>query len=256
MWSNLLRSKLIAGQSVYGPFLRLPGPAGVELAAGAGFDFVIIDLEHSALNRETAEGMIVAARAAGITPLVRVPEAGRAGIERILDVGAHGVVVPMVDTEAQARVVGEATKYPPVGQRGLAGPTWADGFGALPLDEALVRLNQEVLTIAQVETRESLENLEAIARQPGIDMLFVGPLDLSQSFGFPGQVSHPAVVEAARRVIAVARAHGKWAGIFAGTPETAAFWRGEGMSLIATGLDSAVLRQGYLALATAVRQGK
>jgi len=256
MWSNKLKTSLAAGETAYGPFLRLPGPAGVEIAASAGFDFVIIDLEHSALDLQTAEAMILAGRAEGITPLVRVPEASRAGIERILDIGAHGVVVPMVDTEGQARVVGEATKYPPLGQRGLAGPTRSDAFGALPLGDALVRLNHEVLTIAQVETRQSLENLEAIARQPGIDVLFVGPLDLSQSLGVPGQVAHPSVVAASRRVVAVARAHGKWAGIFAGTPEAAAFWRAEGMSLIATGLDSVVLRQGYLAMGAALKQGR
>lgn len=248
MWMNKLKQKLAAGETVYGPILRLPGPVSVELAAAVGFDFVFIDMEHSPLDLAAVEVMILAAAARGVTPLVRIPEVSRVGIHRVLEIGAHGVIVPQVGTEAEARVVSEASRFAPVGARGMSGPVRGDGWGALPLAESLLRMSQEVLTLAQIESEAALANLDLIAQQSGIDVLFVGPNDLSQALGLPGQVAHPRVVAAIEGVIAAANRHGKQAGIYVGSPDDASFWRERGVRVIATGLDIALLKQSYATL--------
>lgn len=253
MWQNTLKQKLTAGDTVYGPFIRMQSPIPVELAATAGFDFALIDMEHSTIDLKTVESMVLAAGATGITPLVRVPEPNGAIIHQVLDVGAHGVMVPMVNTEPEARLVSEASKFGDFGHRGMAGLSRGDGWGALPVGETVERLHREVLTIAQIETARAVAKADVIASQPGIDLLFVGPFDLSQSLGVPGQVSHPTVVEAILRVIDVVRQHGKWTGIYAGTPEAARFWREKGVVLVGCGLDTAALQQAFKQMRQQVR---
>lgn len=255
MWTNKLKQKLAAGETAYGPFLRMPGPSGVELAAQAGFDFVLIDLEHSSLSLSDTEAMIVAGTAAEITPLVRVPEVSGQAIHRVLDIGAYGIMVPQVGTEAEARTVSNAAKFAPIGRRGMAGPTRANGWGEFSAAEGMARVNRETLCIAQIESEEGLANLEFIAKQPGIDMLFVGPLDLSQALGVPGQPDHNKVVEATLRVISMAQRHGKYTGIYAGTAEQAAFWKVHGVNLIAAGLDTVILAQAFRRVMAGLRPG-
>lgn len=244
MWINRTKERLLAGETVYGPFLRMPGPISVELAAAAGFDFAVIDLEHGALELSQADGMICAARGAGITPLVRVPEVSGQGIHRVLDLGAQGVMAPQVGNEAQARTVSHASRFAPDGSRGLGGPARGNGWGALSAAE----LDRQVLTIVQIESQEAMENLEQIAAQPGIDVLFVGPMDLSQALGIPGEVTHPRLIAAIEQVILAAQQAGKTAGIYAGSAEAARFWRERGVRMIGTGLDTVLLGQAYRAV--------
>lgn len=246
MWTNQARAKLTANETIYGPFLRLPGPAGVELAAAAGFDFVIIDLEHSPLDLPQVESMICVAAACGITPLIRVPGVNGPTIHRLLDLGARGIMAPQVNGEAEARILSNATRFAPEGARGMSGPVRGNGWGAVSPAESHT-LNGQILSIAQIESEEALEQLDQIAAQPGVDVLFVGPLDLSQALGIPGEVAHPRLREAVDRVIAAAGRHGKHAGIYAGTPAEARHWRERGARMIGAGLDTVMLRNAFAA---------
>lgn len=253
MWANRIKQRLGEGETVYGPLVRIPSPVSVEAAAAAGFDFVFIDMEHSPIELPLLEPLLLAAAAGGVTPLVRVPEVSRVGIQRVLELGAHGVIVPLVSTEAEARLVSDATRFAPEGSRGMAGPVRGDGWASLPLQVGMERMNREVLTAAQVESAGALEILDLMASLPGIDVLFVGPNDLSQALGLPGEVNHPRVIEAIDSVIDSARRHGKQAGIYAATPQAAAFWRERGVRVIAIGLDTIILKQAFSGLVAALR---
>lgn len=198
---NKLRARLAAGQRVYGLISSIPLPLVVEMIGYAGFDFVILDLEHVGVNPQTLEDMIRAAEICGLTPLVRVPGVEAGSILRALDAGAQGIVIPHVQDADQARQAVRASRYHPQGERGISGGR-TTGFGTLPLTEYLALANREIMVVAMIEDVVGVENIEAIAAVPGIDMVLEGAIDLSQSFGVPGQAQHPQVQEALHRIAA------------------------------------------------------
>ena len=202
MWVNRAKAKLQAGESIRGVFINLDSIQAVELCGLLGFDFCLIDAEHAPFGPQYVEQMIRAADVSGMTPLVRVAQNERQVILRYLDVGAQGVQIPMVNTAAQAQAVVEAVKYTPLGKRGLASVTRASRWGVgINVPDYVARANEETMVIVQVETQEALDNLDAILAVPHIDLVFVGPTDLSQSFGVPGQPTHPRVVAALEAVL-------------------------------------------------------
>jgi len=203
MWENHAKAKLKAGESIRGIFINLDSIQAVELCGLLGFDFCLIDAEHAPFGPQYVEQMIRAADVSGMTPLVRVAQNERQVILRYLDVGAQGVQIPMVNTALQARAVVDATKYSPIGKRGLASVTRASRWGVgVQIPDYVARANDETMVIVQVETQESLDNLDSILAVPHIDLIFVGPTDLSQSFGIPGQPTHPKVIAALETVVA------------------------------------------------------
>jgi 4-hydroxy-2-oxoheptanedioate aldolase len=205
--ANKLRARLGAGQRVYGLLNSIPAPLLVEMIGYAGYDFVILDLEHVGLNPQTLEDMIRAAECSGITPLVRVPGVSPETILRVLDAGAQGIVVPRVQDAAQARRAVQASRYHPLGQRGISGGR-TTGFGTIGLQDYMVQANREIMVVAMIEDVAGVENIDAILAVPGIDMILEGAIDLSQSLGVPGQAQHPEVQAAICRVAAACMAHG------------------------------------------------
>ena len=205
--ANRLRARLAAGERVYGLINSIPAPLLVEMMGYAGFDFVILDLEHVGVNPQTLEDLVRAAECCGITPLVRVPGVEPGTILRVLDAGAQGVVVPRVQDAEQARQAVRAARYHPLGERGISGGR-TTGFGTLPLAEYMALANREIMVVAMVEDGEGVRNAEAIAAVPGIDMLLEGAIDLSQSLGVPAQAQHPRVQEAVHRVAAACAVRG------------------------------------------------
>ncbi|MEW6661406.1 MAG: HpcH/HpaI aldolase family protein [Bacillota bacterium] len=187
------RGYLRENRPLIGFFTGITSPALVEMAGHANFDFVIIDNEHGPGGIETTEHMIRAARCAGIVPLVRVSGANPQEILRTLDVGASGVQVPQVNTAEQARLVVDAVKFPPAGNRGVAYSTRAGGYGFFGGPGHIHASNEHTVVITHIETVESVKNLDAILTVKGIDVLFVGPSDLSVSMGYPGNPGHPEV---------------------------------------------------------------
>lgn len=204
--TNKLRARLEAGQRVYGLLNSIPAPLLVEMIGYAGYDFVILDLEHAGVNPQTLENMIRAAEGCGLTPLVRVAGVEPKTILRVLDAGAQGIVVPCVQDGEQARQAVLASRYHPLGERGISGGR-TTGFGTLGLQDYMALANREIMVVAMIEDRAGVENIDAIAAVPGIDMILEGAVDLSQSLGVPGQMQHPEVQSAIRRVAAACAAH-------------------------------------------------
>ncbi|HYI25889.1 MAG TPA: aldolase/citrate lyase family protein [Thermomicrobiales bacterium] len=209
---NTVKDKLSAGDVVYGCFVAPPSAPDVEILALAGFDFVLIDAEHGPISPESAYPMILAAESRGIEPMARIGQNDRQVILKFLDLGVTGVMVPQVsDAESASRAI-TATKYWPDGLRGLAGGRTFDyGLKALAAD-MVPGLNSRVTTIIQFEHIDTLPHLDAILDLPDLDVLFVGPNDLAQSMGYPGQPTHPDVRKVADEVCQRVTARGIAAG--------------------------------------------
>jgi 2-keto-3-deoxy-L-rhamnonate aldolase RhmA len=192
---------------VLGTWIKIPAMEIMELVALAGFDFVVIDLEHSTINLESAYQLIGTALLTGVSPLVRVPGLDPGLVQRILDAGAEGIMVPHVDTVEQARAAVSAIRFPPLGARGVGSTGRAGAWGALPRADYLRYGQQEVALVAQIESAIGAQNAGAIAALEGVDALLVGAADLSVSEG--GTESDPAIVELIAQVVKHGQAAGK-----------------------------------------------
>lgn len=230
---NSVKEKLAAGEKVFGCFIPLPSPEVVELVALAGFDFALIDNEHGPITAESAYPMVLAAEARGIEAFARVGLGERQEVLKFLDIGVTGIMAPRVSTAVEAARAVSYTKYSPVGDRGLAGMRTFDYGLTKPLSESVQDLNDRVLNMIQFEDVKALDHLDEILDIPGVDVLFVGPNDLAQSLGFPGQPNHPDVVKVADQVIAKCKNAGIRTGTVAPTVESA-------KSLIDRGFDMLV----------------
>lgn len=206
-FENRVKQLLKAGKKTAGSWSQLCSSASTEVLCRAGFDWLLIDLEHSPNDLQTLFAQLQAMSGSGVVPIVRSPWNDLVWIKRILDAGAYGVMIPSVNTKEQAAAAVGACKYPPQGFRGIAGSPRAAGYGR---DTAsyLKRANDEILVILQVETPQAIENLDAIGAVPGVDALFIGPMDLSTSMGHLGNPAHPEVQAAIARVEAKAKALG------------------------------------------------
>jgi 4-hydroxy-2-oxoheptanedioate aldolase len=235
---NNLKKTLQEGKAVFGPFLKLADPAVVEIFAHAGFDFVIIDLEHGPLSIETAQNMVRAAELAGITPIIRVSENDPAQISRALDIGAQGVQIPHITSAAEADLAVRAAKFAPLGNRGVCRFVRASKYSAMERNNYFTSANENTLVIAMVEGIEGVRNIEDILATPGVDVIFIGPYDLSQSLGLLGQVSNPKVFDELKKVTERARSKRIAVGTFADSIELAKIYRGLGINYISYSVDT------------------
>jgi 2-keto-3-deoxy-L-rhamnonate aldolase RhmA len=211
---NETKRKVKAGEVALGFGIHhLRTSAVGMLAAATGHDWIFIDMEHGAFSVQEATQICIAALTAGVSPIVRVTADAIGEGARALDNGAMGVVVPHVDTRAQAERVANAYRYPPAGTRSWGGPPAAFRFKPPAHAEAQAQLNDEVLVVAMIESREALNNIDAIAGVDGIDALLIGTSDLSADLGIAGQIGHLEVQSAYRAVLAACRKHGKVLGM-------------------------------------------
>lgn len=205
---NSLKNRLYSSRDPsFGTWISSSSPVSVDALKGLGFEWFMIDTEHAPVNPETVAAMVSTLGGVGPTPLVRVGNVDQYLIKQALDAGAHGVLVPLVNTEAQAKSVVSFAKYPPDGLRGAAAAA-ASRYGA-ELASYLRTANAETLVGVQIETREALDNLEAIAAVKGVDILFVGPQDLTLSLGLLDDRKNPKVRDAMRTVVDACERHGK-----------------------------------------------
>jgi 2-dehydro-3-deoxyglucarate aldolase/4-hydroxy-2-oxoheptanedioate aldolase len=202
-----------------------------RLAASAGAEFVIYDAEHTGWGWETIGRLVATTQ--GTEPYVRVPGTTRSAISRALDVGCRGIMVPMVDSAEQARTLVSWAKYPPVGVRGAAFGMAHDGYLRADNVAQMRWANTETLLLAQIETVRGLAAVDEIAAVDGVDVLWVGHYDLTNSMGIPGEFDNPDYRAALERVVTAARAHGKHAGFMAGSPAEAAMLVDLGFSILA-----------------------
>lgn len=241
-----LAARLRAGDTVYSAWCSLGAPLVAEVMAREGFRAVTIDQQHGLWDHAATIAAIGAVRHGGGAPLVRVPLGDFAGVSRALDWGAEGIIMPMVNTVEDARRFVAAAKFPPLGERSW-GPHRATMLGAMPDQKTYLReANNLTVTLAMIETREALANVAAIAAVPGIDMLFVGPSDLSIALSDGAEVDpHARDVEAALDVIVAAAAKaGKLAGIYCANAERALACARRGFRFHAIGSDLGFLRTG------------
>lgn len=201
---NTLKQSLRQNRLTIGSWVTIGHPSVVEIMARAGFDWLAVDLEHSAIDLQTAQILIATIQAQGIVPLVRVGENNPKLIQRVMDAGAFGIIVPMVNSKELAVQAVQSVKYPPRGNRGV-GLARAQGYG-LGFEEYAANVNNESVVIVQIEHIMAVNNLEDILATDGIDGIMIGPYDLSGSLGRPGQFEDPAVLQAVSRVEAVCQA--------------------------------------------------
>ncbi|RKQ73256.1 HpcH/HpaI aldolase family protein [Oceanibaculum indicum] len=247
-----LKHSLQAGRPALGCFLNMANGMSAEICARAGFDMVLIDCEHGPGDITAAIQQMQAANAGGCPAMVRVPWNDTVYLKRILDAGAEGVMIPAISTGAEAQAAVAACRYPPRGVRGIAYPIVRASRYGTDLAAYLEKTVDELLIMAQIETRAGVENAAAIAGTDGIDLIFVGPMDLSASLGYFGQPDHPEVRKAIDGVKAAVKQAGKLIGIIP-TPEyDARTLFGQGFDLVLDGADVAFLRDGALAKVRAV----
>jgi 2-keto-3-deoxy-L-rhamnonate aldolase RhmA len=214
MTTNGAKARLREGGTVVGTMVsEMLTEEVAYILAAAGFDFFVVDTEHGSANTESLQRISRGARSAGIVPLVRVTEITYALIARTLDTGALGLMVPHVETADDARQIVRCAKYPPVGERGFGLRAAVTDYSGASVPDAIAWSNAETMIMAQVESRRTLDQLDEIAAVPGIDVLLIGPTDLSISLGVPGQMLHPTMQEAYRHVVEVAKRRGVAAGI-------------------------------------------
>lgn len=207
---NALKQKLKDGKTVYGPIVNFDSPWFVDVTGLCGFDLVVLDAEHGPLSPADVEPMIRAAEAGGVTPIVRVLTDSPGEMLRFLDVGAAGLKVPHIESAAQARQAARSMRYAPEGIRGLAASTRAAGYGVgMSLSDYCSLANDAVMTLAMVETVGGVQNIDEIVATPEVDVISLGPGDLSQSMGHRGS-AHPEVERAIDHVIARTKKAGKW----------------------------------------------
>ncbi len=212
--NNAMKARLLAGKPAFGLSVMIPCPQIVEMAAHLGFHWVLIDCEHGAIDVQQVEILAMAAAAAGITAVARPLSKDPGDILRVMDRGVSGVQVPHVNGAADARAAVQAVKYHPLGRRGLGAGTRSARYGIGPsMREYVEDANRDTLVCVQVEDPEGLENLEELVAVPQVDVFFVGPSDLSNALGFPGQPDAPAVREAIDAALSRITAAGRTAGM-------------------------------------------
>ena len=217
MRENRVKRALACGERSLGTMVfEFPTTGIGRIVAAAGAEFVIYDMEHTGWSIETIRMLMATTRAADVVPMVRVPATEYHLLARPLDVGAMGLMVPMVETAEQAQLIVDSAKYPPMGRRGAAFGVAHDDYSGGDIMEKMRSANDEILLLAQIETARGLENVDQIAAVEGIDVVWIGHFDLTNSLGIPGQFSHPTFLGAVDRVLAAAATHGKTAGIMCG----------------------------------------
>ncbi len=240
MRTNQTKAKLKAGQTVHGCFVRYPEPSLIEMLGYYGWDFIMFDGEHSTITPRDCEQLVRAAELQNVTPLVRVTTNQPPVILRFMDTGVLGAMVPMINSVADAEAAVCALKYAPRGQRGLAGVR-AAAYGQVPgfnFKTYTAEANNETLLIAQVETAAAVDALPDIVQVPDIDVIFIGPTDLSQSLGVPGELQHPAVQEMFERITTIVTASDKALGILVPNAEAALQWQARGARFVLVVMDA------------------
>jgi 4-hydroxy-2-oxoheptanedioate aldolase len=238
--TNLVRQKILAGEPTLGAFLGLGSPNVAELMAYAGFDWLVIETEHNGLDSAQIEHMLMALNGTDVVPIVRVPSAGHVSIQRALDMGSLGILVPMVKTVEEAETVVRATRYPPAGTRSF-GPLRASRY-TFDNQDYFERANDNILVLLILETKEALDDLVAIMSITGVDGVYLGPFDLSLSLGFnPMHQPLPEIGAATQRALVLGKAKGVAVGIGCSTPEELRQRRVQGFTLLGFGSDYGLL---------------
>ena len=243
---NKFKQAILSGQKQIGLWSHLCSPISIEILADCGYDWLLLDMEHSPNDLSEVLSQLQAMKGGTATPIVRPPWNDMVTFKRLLDIGVQNLLVPYIQTAEEARLAVSYTRYPPHGVRGYAGAPRASNYGRVK-DYAHLNAN-ELCLLLQVETLQGLENLEAIAQVDGVDGVFIGPGDLSAALGPLGNPKHPDVLKAIDDAIARIKACGKAPGILTGDEALAKHYIAQGCLFVAVGADQNVLRDSATAL--------
>ncbi len=238
-----LKERIKKGEAVNGCWLNLGSALTAEIVGTAGFDWVLIDLEHGAGNEKDVLPQLQALEHSNTAAIVRIESAERQRIHRVLDVGAEGVMCPHINNLDEAKMVVSGLRYPPEGTRGVAKMVRATGFGK-NFAEYSSSANENIVGIAQIETIEALDHLDEIASLDGIDVLFIGPADLTMALGIFGQLDHQLFTDAVKATVNAAQKAGKATGILLFNPDDYNTWYQLGIRMIACGADATFVADG------------
>src|SRR5882757_6595132 len=238
-----LKKRLKEGETLNGCWLNLGSSVTAEIVGMSGFDWVLIDLEHGAGGEKDVLHQLQALEHTPAAAIVRVESTQRQRIHRILDMGAEGIMCPRISNAAEAKEVASGLHYPPEGSRGIAKMVRASGFGQ-NFPEYYKNAAENILGIVQIETTEVLDHLDEVASLPGIDVLFIGPSDLSMALGVFGQFDHALFKDALKATVSAARKSGKAVGILLANPDDFATYHEMGIRMIASGADSSFVAAG------------
>ena len=250
MTAGSFAQRLRQRELLLGTIVTLPAPEVAEVLSAAGLDWLFVDTEHAALDFLAAQSLLQAAR---VPCIVRVPDGGEATLKKALDIGAAGVVVPMVNTAQQAKSIVSFCKYPPRGVRGV-GLVRAQGYG-FDFQRYIRGANDETVVVVQCEHIAAVDAIDTIVAVEGVDAVFVGPYDLSGSIGRLGEVEHPEVLAAIARVAEACRKAGRALGIYVGSAAAAKQFVAQGYTLVAVGTDTIHLGEAARSIAGALRSG-
>lgn len=233
------RNKINSGEYVYGQFMKTADPMFVEAVGLAGFDYVILDMEHGPVSIETQQNNIRAAEARGTVPIVRLKDRAENTIGKALDIGAYGIQVPQINTAQEAKNVVKYAKFHPYGMRGVCRFVRAADYSNMDR-YTYFESSKDIIIILQLEGIEAIKNLGEILDVEGVDILFIGPYDLSQSLGIPGQVNNEIVVNAMREIVEKAKTKGKCIGTFVDAIDDLKMWRDLGVQYLSYSVDIGV----------------
>lgn len=250
-----IKKRLQQGETLNGCWLNLGSSVTAEIVGMSGFDWVLIDLEHGAGVEKDVLHQLQALEHTPAASIIRIENAQRQRIHRVLDMGAEGIMCPRVTNAAEAKAIASDLHYPPHGSRGIAKMVRATGFGQ-HFSEYYKNERDNILGIVQIETTEVLDHLNEIASLNGIDVLFIGPSDLSMALGVFGQFDHPLFKEAIRATVNAAQHAGKATGILLPHPDDFKKYHDMGMRLIASGADSAFVAEGARNLANKLKDAR
>jgi len=249
-----LRQRLLDGETLLGCWIVLGSPAAAEIVGLAGFDWVLVDMEHGLIDERAALGILQTLEATPSGAVVRVLAADPPLVQRTLDMGAEGVMFPRLTGPGQVREAVAAMRYQPEGHRGVARIIRATGFGT-QFDEYFQHASDRLLNVIQIENEEALNHLDAIASIDGVDVLFIGPSDLSMALGIFRQFDHPRFREAIAACAEAARKHGKVAGALLSVPEDMKMYRELGYRFLALGSDGGFVAGGASSALESMRRG-
>lgn len=238
-----LKQRLQKGEILIGTFLSLGNPVTTEIVGNAGFDWVVIDLEHGVGAEGDVVHQLMALKNSNVSAIIRVEGYQRQRVHRVLDLGADGIMFPRIETAVEAELSVKAMQYPPEGIRGVAKMIRATRYGD-DFDGYRETAGDELLGVIQIETLASLQHLDAIAHTPGVDVLFIGPSDLSMALGIFGQTDHPLFVKTIGQIIKAAKDAQKQVGILLSDPADVKKYSEMGIHFIACGTDAGFLSKG------------
>ena len=251
---GILKKKLAEGEVCYGHWSFLPYPEIINIVGLSGFDFVVIDMEHSFVSFENLPNLLNAAAASNITALVRIPSKNTSNILRTLDTGAYGIVIPHCESIEQIKKITKDSKYFPIGSRGMAKSTKSGGFTNKDFQKYMVEENNNLINVACLESKKSIENLDQILQFEEIDVFYIGIYDLSASLGHPGETENPIVLNSLEGMVKRIKSFGKSAGTYTDNDIQAKRMKNMGINFLTCQADGCLIRESYEKLLSNIKK--